>query len=457
MKLTLADIAKLPSVEIINGSVLRKQKVSGVSSDSRLIKPGNLFVALRGEKFDGHQFVADVTGKGAIALLVDRAWKEEHGGLASSLGAAIAVVPDTMKAFGMLARIYRNKFRVPILAVGGSNGKTTTKEMIGAVLRSRYNVVSTEGNLNNHIGVPQMLFRLTPKHDIAVLEFGTNHFGELDILCGIAAPTHVLITNIGREHLEFFRDEKGVAKEETTLFRALRPGGVAFVNGDDERVARAGKKVKRSLTYGTGPKAQVRGVNVRVNGNGCAEFDLLVKKNRTPVRLSVAGLHNATNALAAAAVGVKFSVPMKKIVSALEHYTAVSKRTEVIARNGITILNDTYNANPDSVVAALGTLRSMTVPGKKFVVLADMLELGERSEHEHAKIGLAVSDMEFEYLLTYGPLSRFIHEASKLAFAEHFDTKADLIRALKSQVGPGDAVLVKGSRGMKMEEVVEQL
>ena len=457
MKLTLADIAKLPSVEIINAGALKKKPITGVSSDSRTITPGNLFVALRGEKFDGHHFVADVAGKGAIALLVDTAWKEEHGGLASTLGLTVAVVSDTTKAFGVLARIYRNKFRIPILAVGGSNGKTTTKEMISAVLRTRFNVLSTEGNLNNHIGVPQMIFRLTPKHDVAVLEFGTNHFGELEILCGIAAPTHALITNIGREHLEFFKDEAGVAKEETTLFRALKAGGVAFVNADDERLAKAGKRVKRSVSYGMGKKAQVRGTNVRINENGCAEFDLVVKKITTPVRLSVAGPHNATNALAAAAVGVKFKVPVKKIVSALEGSSAVSKRMEVITRNGITILNDTYNANPDSVIAALGTLRSMTVPGKKIVVLADMLELGTGSEHEHAKIGLAVSDMEFEYLLTFGPLTRFTHEASKLPFAEHFDTKADLIRALRAQVAPGDAVLVKGSRGMRMEEVVEQV
>ena len=182
-----------------------------------------------------------------------------------------------------------------------------------------------------------------------------------------------------------------------------------------------------------------------------------MKKKVNEVRLSAAGMHNVSNALAAAAVGVKFKVPMKEIISALERHAGANKRMEVIKRKDITILNDTYNANPDSVLAALKTLQSMKTAGKKIVVLADMLELGEKAEHEHAKIGLAVSDLEFEYLLTFGPLSRFTHEASKLAFAEHFETKEALIGSLKSQITPGDVVLVKGSRGMKMEEVTAQI
>jgi UDP-N-acetylmuramoyl-tripeptide--D-alanyl-D-alanine ligase len=198
-------------------------------------------------------------------------------------------------------------------------------------------------------------------------------------------------------------------------------------------------------------------LHVRANEQGCPEFEISAKGKRDFVRLSAAGLHNVTNAMAAAAVGLKFKVPKKKIISALENYGGVSKRMEIVRRSGITILNDTYNANPDSVIAALKTLQSITAKGKKIVVLSDMLELGENSEHEHAKIGLAVSDLEFEYLLTFGPLSRFTHEASKLAFAEHFDSKVDLIESLKDKIAPGDAVLVKGSRGMKMEEVVEQI
>lgn len=457
MRLSLADLGRLHSVDVINGSAMKKKTITGVSTDSRTVKPGNLFVALRGEKFDGHQFIKEAIVRGAIAVVADIAWRKENEQFVQNLKNTVAVVPDTMKAFGELAHAYRSKFSIPVLAIGGSNGKTTTKEMISAVLKTTYAVLSTEGNLNNHIGVPHMLFRLTPKHDVAVLEFGTNHFGELVLLCGIAAPTHALITNIGREHLEFFGDEDGVEKEETTLFRSVTPKGFAFVNADDERLVKAGKKVRHTLKYGVSRRADVRAVHVRADEHGCPEFELSVSGKADLVRLSTAGLHNVTNAVAAATVGLKFKVPKKKIMSALENYGGAPKRMEIIRRNDVTILNDTYNANPDSVVAALETLKSMTVKGKKIVVLADMFELGEKSEHEHAKIGLAVSDFEFEYLLTLGPLSRFTHEASKLAFAEHFDSKADLIGSLKGQIAPGDAVLVKGSRGMKMEEVVEQI
>jgi UDP-N-acetylmuramoyl-tripeptide--D-alanyl-D-alanine ligase len=304
-----------------------------------------------------------------------------------------------------------------------------------------------------------MLFRLTPKNDMAVLELGTNHFGELKYLCDIVKPTHALITNIGKEHLEFFGDEAGVAREETELFRSVGTKGFAFINADDRHCVKTGKEVSRSLKYGMSSAAQIRATNIRMTELGQPVFELSQKgkKKKSSIHLSLAGRHNVINALAAAAVGVKFKIPEKKIVSALQGWATTSKRMEIIVRNGVTILDDTYNANPDSVLAALKTLQSMRVAGKKIVVLADMLELGEKAEHEHAKTGLAVTDLEFEYLLTFGPISRFTHEASKLAFAEHFDSKDALVTALKSQLVAGDAVLVKGSRGMKMEEIVSQI
>ena len=218
MKLSLKDLEKLRPVEIVNKELLKRKKITGISTDSRTIQPGNIFIALRGEKFDGHQFVEDVVKREPAAVIVDAGWRQENLELSRQLQSTLVVVPDTTKALGDLANIYRKKFSIPVVAVGGSNGKTTTKEMIGAVLRTRYSVLSTEGNLNNHIGVPLMLFRLTPKHDIAVVELGTNHFGEMKYLCDIVEPTHALITNIGKEHLEFFGDEHGVAKEETELF-----------------------------------------------------------------------------------------------------------------------------------------------------------------------------------------------------------------------------------------------
>ena len=459
MNLTLKDLEKLTSVKIVNRQWAKGKKISGVSTDSRTVESGNIFFALRGEKFDGHQFMPDIAARGVFAVIVDSDWTKNNPDLIAKLKNCAAIVPDTTKALGELAALYRKKFSIPVVAVGGSNGKTTTKEMISAVLKTKYSVLSTEGNLNNHIGVPQMLFRLTPKDDVAVLELGTNHFGELKHLCSIANPTHALITNIGKEHLEFFGDEEGVSKEETVLFRSVRTKGFAFINLDDDHLRKAGKKVTRSMTYSSGSSGDVRAANIRITDLGQPVFDLVQKKKKEKytIHLSVTGRHNISNALAAVAVGIKFKVPEKKILHALHGWTAANKRMEIISRNGITILNDTYNANPDSMLAALKSLQSIKAAGKKIVVLADMLELGEKAEHEHAKIGLAVSDLEFEYLLTFGPLSRFTHEASKLAFAEHFDSKEALIVSLKSQVAAGDAVLVKGSRGMKMEDVVTQL
>ncbi len=459
MNLSLNDVKKLENAEIFFVERLKGKKFNAVSTDSRTVAENNIFFALCGEKFDGHKFIGDVIGKKAAAVVVESQWYQQNADIVERSTCSAVVVPDSTKALGTLAKIYRSKFSIPVLAVGGSNGKTTTKEMISAVLQEKFRVLKTEGNLNNHIGVPQTLFKLTPRHEIAVLELGTNHFGELKYLCDIAAPTHALITNIGKEHLEFFGDENGVAQEETELFRTVTADGFAFINCDDRFLVKAGEKNHRALRYGMSPSADIRAIKIRASESGEPIFTVSRKsrKDRMQIRLSVAGLHQTTNALAAVAVGTEFRVQKKKICRALETFTATHKRMETITRNGITILNDTYNANPDSVIAALKTFKAMKVGGKKVVVLADMLELGGKAEHEHAKIGLEVSNLDFEYLFTFGPLTRFTHEASKLAFAEHFDSKEALIDSLKSQLAPGDAALVKGSRGMKMEEVVAQL
>ena len=459
MRLSLRDFQQLSSVEIFNGELLKGKTISGVSTDSRSVKERNIFFAIRGERFDGHKFVFDATMKNVAAVVVESAWSRNNKKALEFAGTTIIAVPDTTKALGELARVYRRKFSIPVLAIGGSNGKTTTKEMIGVVLRQRYNVLSTEGNLNNNIGVPQTLFKLTPKHEIVVLELGTNHPGEMGYLCSIAEPTQALVTNVGREHLEFFNDERGVVAEETDLFRSLGTKGFAFVNIDDANLSKAGKKIKHALRYGKTKRADIRARRISTDALGRPAFDVIRKegKKSETIQLSIAGEHNVMNALAASAVGVKFKIPSKKIRVALEQFRAVNKRMETLSRNGIIILNDTYNANPDSVIAALRTLQSMKISGNKIVVLADMLELGQHAELEHAKIGLAVSDMDFEYLLTFGPLSRYTHEASKLPFAEHFDSKEILLSSLRHQLKPGDAVLIKGSRGMKMEEIVERL
>lgn len=459
MNLTFTDIQRISITSVLDAPRERMRPFTGVSTDSRTTQPGNLFIALRGERFDGHDFLTKAVARGAVCVVVEKRWVDANGTLCASLTVPKVVVADTTVALGEIARVYRRKFELPILAIGGSNGKTTTKEMIAAVLRTKYNVLATEGNLNNHIGVPQMLLRLDAKHDVAVIEMGTNHPGEITHLCTITEPTHGLMTNIGREHLEFFGSLRGVAKAEGELFEWLRkqsPRSLLFVNADDPLVVELAKGHARVVRFGMrSRRADVVGRVEGMSDAACATLSIRAKR-RKPfiVELRVPGMHNAQNALAAVAVGLSFRVPVKNIQEALASFAAASKRMEVLSVDGITILNDTYNSNPDSVLVALQTLQAMTVRGKRIAVLADMLELGERAEQEHTAIGKVVATYGVEYLLTYGPLSRFTHDAAKTQFKAHYDQKNMLAEYLAELLTEGDVVLVKGSRGMKMEDIV---
>ncbi len=454
MKLTANDLLSLDPGEIRHRHLLSGKRFVGISIDSRRTRPGELFVALRGEQFDGHAFLNDAAAKGAVAALVERV--PEEGKLHDF---PVVVVEDTVHALGHLARRHRKKFTLPVLAIAGSNGKTTTKELVTSVLRKRYSVLGTKGNLNNQIGVPLTLFRLQRRHDIAVIEIGTNHPGEIEYLCGILEPTHGLVTNIGSEHLEFFGTLDGVAWEEGALFDNLagQPGATAFVNADDARVVVRSKRVAKKVAFGfRARRRDVRGSNLRLNEQGCPAFRFLGGrlKSPVPVELSMPGRHNAINALAAAAVGLAFRVPSGEIRSALETSRPVGRRMEVIEAGGVTVLNDTYNANPDSMRAALETLARSVVPGKRIAVLADMRELGAAGVREHACIGEEITRLGIDYVLTYGDLARHIRDTARARFTAHYERKNVLAEYLVELVEPDDAVLVKGSRSMQMEDIV---
>ncbi|TLY32928.1 MAG: UDP-N-acetylmuramoyl-tripeptide--D-alanyl-D-alanine ligase [Ignavibacteria bacterium] len=448
MKLTISDLLGIEHTAMWNFDALPKKSFRGVSTDSRSVGEGEVFFAIRGENLDGHKYIEAAFRRGAACAVIDRgadvrAYRERP----------FLVVRDTTEALGSLANVYRKKFSIPILAVAGSNGKTTTKEMIATVLKTRYSVLSTEGNLNNQIGVPKTLFRLQRGHDIAVVEIGTNHFGELAYLCGILEPTHGLITNIGREHLEFFRDLRGVGRAEGELFDAMKSSGIGFVNADDPRVVSQARKLRRKVSYGFSG-GRIRGKRLRVGTDGCAAFIVEPRhRGSFTVGLTTPGLHAAANALAASAVGVSFGVSGARIGRALGNFAGVGKRMEVVRAAGVTILNDTYNANPDSVLSAMNTLGRMRTRGKKIVVLGDMLELGPASRREQKAFGR----MGFEHLLTYGPQARFIYELARAPFKHHYGRKDILSRKVLELASASDIVLVKGSRGMKMEEVVQYL
>jgi UDP-N-acetylmuramoyl-tripeptide--D-alanyl-D-alanine ligase len=454
MKLTRTDLRSVPHLALHVPQGRERWSATGVSTDSRTVAPGQLYVALRGEKFDGHAYVADVLARGAAGVVVDA-----KGAAGLPADAVALVVEDTYAALRHLAAVVRKKFTGPVIAVGGSNGKTTTKDMIARVLGTTKNVLCTEGNNNNHVGVPQTLFRLEKQHDVAVVEVGTNHPGEVALLRDVLQPTHVLITNVGREHLEFFGSVEGVAAEETTLWTKV-PGGkdpVAFVNTDDALLMQAARGRKKCVRYGTKLRsADVRASRIRLTPEGGVQFTLAGKGIRKPVEIAlhVPGEHAAINALAAAAVGLALRVPVKKIAEALGSFTASSKRMEVAHVNGVAILNDTYNANPDSTMAALRTLAAYPVSGKRIAVLADMLELGAAAEAEHECIGQAAASMKIGYVLTYGTLGKIIARAAAVPTAVHYDQKNILAEYLLELLSPGDVVLVKGSRGMRMEDVV---
>ncbi|HLF15702.1 MAG TPA: UDP-N-acetylmuramoyl-tripeptide--D-alanyl-D-alanine ligase [Bacteroidota bacterium] len=452
MNLRMEDVLTVAHLSAHNVKIARKG-FAGVCTDSRKVRRGELFVALRGDNFDGNAFVGEAFINGAAAAVVDSPVGRRGAG-----PNPVVVVKDAAKALMSIAGVYRSKFAIPVLAVAGSNGKTTTKEMIASVLGKKYRVLSTEGNLNNHIGVPMTLFGLRPGHGAAVVEMGTNHFGEVRYLADTARPTHGVITNIGREHLQFFKNLSGVANAEGELFEYLAAsGGTAFVNADDDRVARLAGKNATTVPYGFGARAcTVRGKGLETDRSGHPRFTVHRRRGKPfGVKLAVPGRHAASNALAAAAIGIAFGVPAVGIRSALAEFRPVGKRMETVKAGGVTILNDTYNANPESVISALETLGLFAGRGRRIVVLADMLELGKNARREHKLAGAAIRAQGFTEILAYGPLAAYYLKPG--GHGKHYADKRRLAEDLCSMTRPGDVVLVKGSRGMKMEEVVASL
>jgi len=433
-----------------------EQQISGFSIDSRTVQPDKVFIAIQGENFDGHQFISSVHKKDVQVCIVSQSWfraqsKENQAG-------NYFIVEDTLVALQEISRYYRLKFDIPLLALTGSNGKTTTKEMIAAVLEKKYNVLKNKGNLNNHIGVPLSLLELTADIEIAVIEMGTNNFGEIARLAEIAHPNYGLITNIGPAHLEFFGSLEGVYKAKSELWQFLEKNGrVAFVNADDEWLGKNLPSVDKVIQVGFEKKANVQGKFLGLDGEGRSSF----RVDDTEIRLGITGMHNIYNALAAVAVGMEFDLSVNQIKSALENFVPTSKRMEVIRSKGLVIINDCYNSNPESARKTLLTLSQMQTAGKKVAVLADMLELGKWSESEHEGIGEYVFTLgNIDYLLTYGALSKLTsQQAEKLGmpYALHFEDKNALISYLKNIAKKGDIILIKGSRGMVMEDVTTGL
>jgi UDP-N-acetylmuramoyl-tripeptide--D-alanyl-D-alanine ligase len=450
VNLTLADVAKILKTPM---NPEEDDSILGVSIDSRTIRRGMVFFALRGGRFDGHRFVQAAFDQGAAAAVVEAARISEYP---ASAGKVLIPVPDTLCALQDLAASYRSLFSFPVVAVTGTNGKTTTKDMIATVLQTKFRTAKTEGNLNNHIGVPLSVCAWDKSREITVLEMGTNHFGEIRRLCEIARPTHGVLTNIGKGHLEFFGDLDGVTRAKSELLEALFGSGKAFLNGDDPRVMGVRHLVSQTVTYGFGEGCDLTGRIVKTDSSGATLMEIEGRRFRLPIP----GIHNGSNALAAVAVGKAFGVPWDAMQEALGRFVPSAGRTELVTAAGVRIIDDTYNANPSSVEQAVLSLKSMPSLKRRAVVLGDMLELGEKGAEEHRRIGSLIASVRPNAFFCIGEGMRTAaDEAGKTGMRNvfHFDSKSELSARLAEWVREGDGVLVKGSRGTNMEETVGDL
>ncbi len=433
---------------------------AGVSTDSRRIAGGEVFFALTGPNFDGHEFVKDAVERGARGAVISS--PRAASGLPRT--AAVLVVDDTLVALQKLAAYNRRRLGIPVVAVTGSTGKTTTKDMAHSIFAERMRCCKTRENLNNEVGVPLALLELEPYHEVCVLELAMRGPGQIRELAEMACPDVGVVTNVGPSHVELLGSIENVAAAKAELVEALGAEGIAVLNGDCHHTAAMGQRTRaRVAFFGTGDGACVRASDIRPLGAEGTEFSLSYGERTFRVRVPVPGIHNVYNALAAAASALVLGVDSFAVADGLLHFEPPHQRFGIMeAEAGYTVIDDTYNANPASTRAALSTLREVAGARRKIAVLGNMLELGEISAEAHRDLGRAAAALPCDVLVTVGDLARYAgEEALRLgktpAEVLMFDDKAEAARAIMEMARPGDVVLVKGSRAMRMEEVVSAL
>jgi UDP-N-acetylmuramoyl-tripeptide--D-alanyl-D-alanine ligase len=459
-------------VSAVRGEYLtptRGGKVPRLSIDSRTLLTGDLFVAFSGARLDGHDYIDAALSRGAAGVIVRRSWWVEQGESVRKRLSSVRFIgcDDPLEGLQRVAAWHRRRLSVTVIGITGSNGKTTTKEMAAAILSQRFSVLKSEGNLNNHIGLPLSILRLTPRHQMAVMEMGINHPGEMELLCEIARPDLGLITNIGEAHLEFFKDLGGVARAKGALFEAVRENGCALINLDDPQLAPWSDRAPKRVTFGESEGADVRLSAVRGDANGMA-FTLSFKDaGEIAVHLSSFGLHQVKNALAAASVGRGLGLieegaglSGEEIQKGLSAFRPVSMRSQIINLGKFTILFDAYNANPSSMKAALEAVKYFK-SRRVVAVLGDMLELGGDSERAHREVGAELVRAKVSALITVGEQAKGIADGAAEAgmpremICSYIDLKeaADGLVDLASR---GDLILIKGSRGMRLEQLLDR-
>ena len=465
MNAAVPVFSALELIDATGGKLLRgdlQWKCRGISTDTRTLEKGNLFVALQGENFDGSDYIDKAAQKGAAGLLIQI---DQQNRLASAPENLPALgVSDSLQAYGAIAGHWRRKFAVPLVAITGSSGKTTTKEMLAAIVSRTMATLKTEGNLNNQIGLPLTLLKLRKEHQLAVVEMGSNSPGEIAKLAAIARPDIGLITNIGTAHLEGLGSLKAIAEEKASLWQMMEGKGTAIINSDDAELASHARRWGgKRISFGLQDGADITARNIAVAGAKGVHFDLFIEGFAVPVFLAATGRHNVKNALAAAAAAWALGLGREEIAAGLAGFRPVPGRSEICKlANGAYLIIDTYNANPGSVAEALKNLQELQKKGKAVAILGDMLELGKAAKKWHRAIGTIVAAGTIHSLLLKGELTKSVAEAAILGgFPEEniafFEKPEEVVSRLKPILQKGDWVLIKGSRKMKMENVAEGL
>lgn len=453
-KLTCREILEATGGKLISGD--DSKVFLHISTDSRKIADGDLFIPIVGEKFDGHVFINSALEQGAAGAITQKV-------IEVSVNKPLILVDDTLKALQKIASYYRSRFSIPFVGITGSVGKTSTKDMIASVLDQKYRVLKTQGNFNNEIGLPLTIFNLESIHEAAVIEMGMSGFGEISRLTAIACPDVAVITNIGLSHIEKLGSRNNILKAKLEILEGLDEDGLVVLNGDDDLLStQIGKLGYRTVSYGLSENNDYQARNVENLGEEGTTFIIELSGNSYVIHVPVPGIHNVYNALAAIAVAIELGVTIEKAVEGIKEFCPGNMRLNIINHNGIKIINDAYNASPNSMEAAINVLFDIKQQGRTVAVLGDMLEMGDWAPEAHRGVGKYARDKGIDYIITVGKAAADIANGALKAGATEesinvFDSNEKAVEFLKSFLKQDDTVLVKGSRGMKMEQIVEAL
>ena len=449
--LPISQLAEFAQAMITAGDA--NAVISRISTDSRTLQAGDLFVPIRGDNFDGHNFIPQAAERGASGALVDESWSGN-----TPANFALLRVRDTLVGYQQIAAGYRKMLGLKVIAITGSNGKTSTKDFVAAALGRRFRVTKTEGNFNNHVGLPRTILDANAQHEIAVWELGMNHPGEIEPLARIAAPDAGIITNIGIAHIEFMGSREAIAQEKGMLAEAISAEGTVILNADDPFSDGIGKRTHARIVMAGMERGSLRATEISQNASG-SEFTILEGAHRCRAQLPVPGLHMVQNAMLAVAAGRVFGLSLEECAAGLASTPLTKARLQLREINGVQFLDDSYNANPESMKAALRTLVELETDGRRIAVLGQMGELGDQSERGHADVGEAAAAFRIDQLITVGEIGAGISRAAQAAGLENsinVATAAEAAGFLAENVSAGDLVLVKGSRSARMERVLEE-